>query len=142
MDSTQNAPVQWPREVADGGTSTRQHPTHHHSASGNSTPVKPDGFHQPTGSSTTNQPITVFCFLLPAHAGADTFGLPADTVQLSGSGGVSYAWAPVEAVDQILCGINPSGGKPNAHLDSDVIDAKRLHRHRYCGCLRQRISSV
>nr|MBP8074051.1 PKD domain-containing protein [Bacteroidia bacterium] len=97
MDSTSNAPVQWAWDFGDGGTSTVQHPTHQYSASGTYTVSLTAT--NPNGSSTTNQSITVTVVSPPtAYAGVDTSGCPGDTVQLSGSGGVSYAWAPVGAV--------------------------------------------
>lgn len=106
-DSTANAPSSWTWDFGDGGTSTLQSPVHQYASSGSYTvTLTAANFN---GSATYTLPVTVT--VLPAAvavAGPDLTGCPGDTLQLTASGGVSYAWFPTAGLD------NPSIANPAA----------------------------
>lgn len=112
-DSSSNAPVQWAWDFGDGNTSTLQHPMHQFATSGSynvSLTVT-----NPNGNSSTTQSVTVTVVPPPiAVAPADTSGCPGDTIQLTASGGVTYAWFPSGAVSN-----------PNAATTTCVINQTR-----------------
>ena len=92
-DSTSNVPSSWAWDFGDGGTSNLQSPAHQYTNSGTYTVSLTAT--NPNGTDTYTSTITVN--VLPsavAVAGPDLNACPGDTVQLSASGGVSYAWFP------------------------------------------------
>jgi PKD repeat protein len=104
-DSSANAPNSWAWDFGDVTTSTLQNPQHQYAASG--TYVVSLTVTNPNGTSTTSQSITVNVLTPPiATASADTSGCPGDTIQLSATGGGTYAWSPAGAL------INPTSATP------------------------------